>query len=68
MQLPLLSPKLASKPLPNNTIDISNTSTATIRFSTVKLSCNLSRILINLSHSVELVLTGKIESSNVTSG
>ena len=66
MQSPLSSPKLASKPLPDDTINVSNTSTVTIRFSTVKLSCNLSRILINLSHSAELVLTGKMESSNIT--
>ena len=68
MQLPLSSPKLALKPLPDDTINISNTSTVTIRFSTVKLSCNLLRILINLSHSVESVLTGKMESSNITLG
>ena len=67
MQSPLLSPTLALKPLPDDTINVSNTSTVTIRFSTVKLSCNLSRILINLSHSVESVLTGKMESLNVTS-
>ena len=68
MQSPLSSPKLALKPLPDDTINVSNTSTATIRFSTVKPSCNLLRILINLSHSVESVLTGKMESLNVTSG
>ena len=68
MQSPLSSPKLASKPSPDDTIDVSYTSTATIRFSTVKLSCNLSRIPINLSHSAESVLTGKMESLNVTSG
>ena len=68
MQSPLSSPKLASKPSPDDTIDVSNTSTVTIRFSTVKLSCNLLRILINLSHSVESVLTGKMESLNVTLG